>query len=109
MEKVAKRKAKSDIDAALHDMAAGLYKVGIMDRKTMREFDEACLSPIRPLTAQDIKAIRLKEKASQAVFATHLNVRSDTVAAWEQSKTRPDGTALKLLNLVEQHGLSYIA
>lgn len=109
MQNIKQQRAGGDVDAALHEMADGLYKAGIMDRTTMREFDQACLAPVRLLTSREIKALRLREKASQAVFATYLNVRADTVAAWEQSKTKPDGTALKLLSLVEQHGLSYIA
>lgn len=109
MAKTEKRKPKSDIDAALHEMASGLYNAGIMDRKTMRDFDETCLSPVRDLSGREIKSIRLREKASQSVFAVHLNVRADTVAAWEQSKTRPDGAAMKLLNLIDAKGLSHIA
>src|SRR5690554_17958 len=109
MQNIKQARTGDDVDAALHEMADGLYKAGIMSRTTMREFHQPCPAPIRSLTSSEIKALRLREKASQSVFATYLNVRADTVAAWEQSKTKPDGTALKLLSLVEQHGLRYIA
>ena len=35
---------KSDLFEAIHASATALYKVGAIDRATMREFDEACLS-----------------------------------------------------------------
>jgi len=35
----------------------------------MREFDELCLTPVRLLNAKEIRALRLRENASQAVFA----------------------------------------
>lgn len=42
--------------AAIHETAAGLHKIGILDKQTMREFDELCLTPIRPMTGADIRA-----------------------------------------------------
>jgi DNA-binding transcriptional regulator YiaG len=32
-----------------------------MDKQTMRKFDEACLTPVRPLTAAEIKALSERE------------------------------------------------
>jgi DNA-binding transcriptional regulator YiaG len=46
-----------------------------MDRTTMRKFDAMCLTPVRPLKPKDIRALRLREGASQAVFARYLNVK----------------------------------
>ncbi len=37
--------------AAIHETAAGIYDAGVMDKKTMRRFDNACLTPIQYLTA----------------------------------------------------------
>jgi len=37
-------------------------------------FDAACLTPIRPLKPEEIKAIREREHVSQTVFANYLNV-----------------------------------
>jgi hypothetical protein len=39
-----------------------------MDKQTMREFDDSCLTPVRPLTPEEIRALREREGASQAVF-----------------------------------------
>lgn len=35
-----------------------LHKVGAIDKQTMRRFGEACPTPVRPLMAEQIKAIR---------------------------------------------------
>ena len=79
--------------------------------QTMRRFDDACppLTPIRPLTPGQIKAIREKEHVSQTVFANYLNVTSSLVSNWERGEKRPSGASLKLLTLVEKNGLATVA
>jgi len=52
---------------------------------------------------------RNREKASQAVFARHLNVPVSLVSQWEWGEKRPSGSALKLLALVKKKGLAAIA
>lgn len=36
--------------ASIHETAEGLHAAGVMDKQTMRKFDEACLTPVLPLT-----------------------------------------------------------
>ncbi len=76
-----------------------------MDELTMREFDVLCLPPVKEYTATQIKRLRIKNKASQAVFAAYLNTSKSTVQKWEQGQKKPNGPSLKLLNLVEKKGL----
>jgi putative transcriptional regulator len=92
----------------VHESAKGLYDAGIIDVTTMHEFDTLCLPPIKELTAQEIKTLRLKEHVSQAVFAKYLNTSSSTIKQWEQGEKRPRGTSLKLLNLIATKGLSIL-
>jgi DNA-binding transcriptional regulator YiaG len=61
--------------AALHKTASGLARIGVLDEKTMREFDMFCLTKVEPMSGTDIQAIRRREGVSQAVLAHHLNVR----------------------------------
>lgn len=96
--------AKNILDT-VHETSKGLHKAGVMDTKTMREFDALCLPPVKDLTAAQIKRLRTKSKASQAVFAAYLNTSASTVQKWEQGKKKPNGPSLKLLNLVQQKGL----
>lgn len=103
------RKADSSILASVHKTAAGLHKAGLVDKATMREFDAICLTPVEPLSPDEIRALREREQVSQPVFAHYLNVRKDAVSKWERGEKRPDGPSLKLLNLVKIKGLQAIA
>ncbi len=100
---------RSEALAAAHEAAQGLAEAGVMSKRTMRKFDEMCLTPVRDMTPDDIRALRLREQASQAVFARHLNVTTGLVSQWERGERRPRGASLKLLALVEKNGLGAVA
>ena len=100
---------KSDAFAAIHEAASDLHEIGLLDKKTMRRFDENCLTPVEPLTPQQIKNIREKVHVSQAVFARHLNVTPLVINQWESGKRKPSAPALKLLTLVKTKGLECVA
>ncbi len=102
------KKYRSDAMAAIHEMMTDLHGGGVIDKRTMRRFDEACLTPIRPLKPREIKAIRERERVSQSVFANYLNVTSSLVSKWERGEKRPSGPSLKLLSLVEKNGLAVV-
>lgn len=103
------KKATSAILEAVHTTATGLHKAGVMDRITLREFDQLYVLPIAPLKPKQIKEIREASRVSQAVFAALLNTSVSTVQKWEIGQKRPTGTALKLLHLVQQRGLKAVA
>ena len=103
------KKYKGDAMAAIHEMMEDLHIGGVIDKQTMRRFDDACLTPVRPLTPEEIRAIREKEHVSQTVFANYLNVTSSLVSKWERGEKRPSGASLKLLSLVEKNGLANVA
>ena len=108
--KVGKKKAyKSEALAVIHQTATDFYESGVMDKQTMREFDEACLTPIRPFSPAQIKALRKREGISQTVLALHLNMSKDSISQWERGEKHPVGPSLKLLSLIERKGLSSIA
>ena len=90
---------------SVHETARGLAEAGVMDAVTLREFDALCLPPIRAYNADEIRAIRLRSKASQAVFAAYLNTSASTIQKWEQGQKHPRGPSLKLLDLVDRKGL----
>ena len=60
-----------------------------MDKRTLREFDQLCLTPVRPFKPREIRALRLREGASQAVFARYLNVTTGLVSQWERDEKHP--------------------
>ena len=100
---------KSDAMAAVHDMVEGFHQNGAIDKQTMREFDEACLTAISTLTPDEIRALREREHLSQPVFARYLNVSKNLVSDWERGVKKPGGPALRLLTVVKKKGLQAIA
>jgi putative transcriptional regulator len=96
---------KSRLLDVLHATAQGLTDAGAMNAQTMREFDALCLPPVKDYSAVQIKRLRLRCRASQAVFAAYLNTSTSTVQKWEQGAKRPNGPSLKLLDLVDRKGL----
>lgn len=54
-----------------------------------------------PMAAAEVKQLRARVRASQAVFAHYLNVSTKLVQAWESQRRRPEGAALKLLRVAE--------
>jgi putative transcriptional regulator len=103
------KKYRSEALAAVHETMEALHKVGAIDKQTMRRFDNACLTPVQPLSAKQIKALRVREHVSQTVFAKYLNVTPNLVSKLERGEKRPSGPALKLLSLVEKHGIAAVA
>jgi len=99
---------KSILDS-VHETAQDLHVAGVMKDTTLREFDALCLPPVKEYTALQIKRIRLKNHASQGVFAAYLNTSKSTVQKWEQGTKKPNGPSLKLLNLVAEKGLEVLS
>ena len=100
---------KSEALAVAHEAALGLAEAGVMSKKTMRVFDEMCLTQVEAMSPEEIRALRLRENASQAVFARYLNVTAGLVSQWERGEKRPRGASLKLLTLVAKNGLGAVA
>src|SRR6266852_2539531 len=103
------KRYRSPVMASIHETAEGLHAAGVVDKRTMREFDDLCLTPVRPLRPKEIRSLRLREGASQAVFARYLNVTTGLVSQWERGEKHPQGASLKLLALVAKSGLGAVA
>lgn len=107
--KSTKTKPKSDAFAAIHSAAQGLHKVDAINKTTMREYDDLCLDSIPEFNAKEIKRIREQAHVSQPVFARYLNTSESTVQKWETGQKKPSGMALRLLSVIEKHGLAVLA
>jgi putative transcriptional regulator len=103
------KRYKSELRAALHETVEGLHRIGLVDKKTMRHFDDRCLTSIERLSARQILALREREGVSQKVFARYLNVPVTLVSQWERGERKPSGPSLKLLSMVKHRGLDAIA
>ena len=100
---------RSEALGVLHETARGLHRLGLVDTKTMREFDASCLTPVEKLSPKQIAEMRRQAGVSQAVFASYLNVTTGLVSKWERGEKQPQGSSLKLLALVQKKGLEAIA
>lgn len=85
----------SEVLAAVHETALDMADAGAVSKRTMREFDEMCLTPVAELLPEEIRALRLRENASQAVFARYLNVTAGLVSQCERGEKRPRRASLK--------------
>lgn len=94
---------------SLHSSAHALFKVGAIDKATLRNFDESCLVVPEEINPERIKEIREHNHVSQPVFARFLNTSESTIQKWETGAKRPSGMALKLLAVVQKHGLKVLA
>lgn len=104
-----KSKYKSDAYEAIHASARALHAVGAVNKTTMRGFDVACLSTPTEIKPKQIKKIRELNHVSQPIFARYLNTSESTVQKWETGAKRPSGMALKLLSIIQKHGLEVLA
>lgn len=93
----------------VHEAAADAHKARVLSKTTMRTFDTLCLARVGELLPEDIKALREREKVSQAVLARHLNVTVGLISQWERGERQPSGPALTLLALIKRKGLEVLA
>lgn len=105
---VDKRRYKNDASEAIHTAAVALAKAGALDKSTMRNFDARHLAVPASLPPLQIKQIREANNVSQPVFARYLNTSESTIEKWETGAKRPSGMALKLLTIVQKHGLQIL-
>ena len=103
------KKYRSEAMAAIHETMEALHEVGAVDKQTMRDFDESCLTTVEMISPDAIRALRERENLSQSVFARYLNVSKNLVSDWERGVKRPGGPALRLLAVIQKKGIQAIA
>lgn len=96
----------SNIQDTIDSLAQGLYKSEIIDKKTLRDLTNHDLPVLHEFTGEEIQQLRKKQKLSQSVFAKYLNVSPSMIRGLEQGKRHAHGAILKLLNIVERHGIT---
>ena len=102
------KRYRSEIAEVVHEGFSGLHRLGLIDKKTMREFDLRCLTDVESLSGDEIQALRDREGVSQAVLAKVLNVTANYVSQMERGAKRPRGSTLKLLSLIKHKGLDAV-
>lgn len=95
----------SNIQATIDDIAHGLHRANIINKKTLRELTDDDLPELIEYTGEEIQQLRKNQKLSQAVFAKYLNVSPALIRSLEQGTRHAHGAILKLLNIVNKHGI----
>lgn len=83
--------AKKRILETVHETAKGLHKAGVMDTRTMREFDALCLPPVRNLScSSDQTAAHAEqgEPGSVCGLSQHESVYCSEVGAGSKETER---------------------
>ncbi|MCL1915092.1 MAG: DNA-binding transcriptional regulator [Desulfovibrionaceae bacterium] len=99
---------KSGAMASVHEAVADLHSIGLVDKTTMRRFDELCLAAVPEFSPDEIRALRERLNISQAVLASVINASANSIQKWERGAKKPSGTALKLLSLLDRKGLESV-
>ena len=96
----------ADLVEAAQEMLETIRAGRIGDlRRTTLELPE----PVPEIKPAQVRQIREKLGASQAVFARLLNVPRGTAIAWESGVRSPSGAALKLLDIARRMPEALIA
>jgi putative transcriptional regulator len=84
------------------DIAEGRAEPAAIRQYPITAREVAVVEPPVP-SAEEIRELRESLKLSQAVFSRALNVSLATGQAWEQRRRVPDGAALRLIQVVQEH------
>jgi putative transcriptional regulator len=106
-------KKLSKVSAAILEMAGDQYRTGLIDKAefdqiTVRLLGAKPLPSAKPISAKEVKRIRVRAKMSQAAFARHLNLTSGYISQLERGTKQPKGPALALLNVIRRKGFEAI-
>src|SRR5208282_4885680 len=95
---------------AMLETAADQHRIGIMNDETYRKITVRHLGPeaaavAEPISGAEIRAVRERERLSQAAFARYLNLTVGYVSQLERGVKQPKGPVLALLNGIRRKGL----
>jgi len=96
----------SNIQDTINSIALGLHNASIIDKKTLRDLTDEDIPKLNEYTGEEIQALRARQKLSQSVFAKYLNISPAMIRGLEQGKRHAHGAILKLLNIIDRHGIA---
>jgi putative transcriptional regulator len=99
-----KKVPRSVISENIHKTAMGLLAAGVIDKQTMRKFDETCIVELPVVTPDQVRRIREKWHVSQPVLAKQMGTSASTVKKWENGDNPVKGPAAIVLRLIEKNG-----
>lgn len=97
------RQIQDSLRQILAAIESGQRPEDVMTARTVRIADPATYRPA------EVKALRQKVGASQAVFARMLGVSPELVQHWEQGLREPSGMARRLLDQIKADPSAFLA
>lgn len=91
---------------AINELANDLHEVGMINKITLRQITENDIPVLFEYTPEEIQEMRKRYHLSQAVFAKYLNISLPMVKSLEVGQRKANGAILRLLNIVDSHGVS---
>jgi putative transcriptional regulator len=100
----------------IHGSMARLFLAGLLDKQSMLQFDQLCLSgpAIDPDTPQiepalqsavALRELRAREGVSIVTFAKYLKVAPQMVISWEAGTAQPSAIVAHRLAVITKDGL----
>jgi len=77
-----------------------------LSKATLKQINNLLIHKIPELSSTQIAALRERENVSQAVMAACLGVTPSAIQSWEQGIRSPSNSSLRLLQILDKHGLS---
>ena|ERR1700693_379230 len=104
-----KKVPRSVISENIHKTAMGLLAAGVIDKQTMRKFDETCIVELPVVSPDQVRRIREKWHVSQPVLAKQMGTSASTVKKWENGDNPVKGPAAIVLRLIEKNGFESLS
>lgn len=106
-------KKNSRLAEAIVETADDMHRLGIMNKTThekitIRHLGTQTPSTAKPISGEEIRALREQAHLSQAAFARYLNLTVGYVSQLERGAKQPKGPALALLNVIRRIGVEVI-
>ncbi|KTS17124.1 MULTISPECIES: helix-turn-helix domain-containing protein [Pantoea] len=79
----------------------------IDSRVRLREL-RTSLPVLQLMSGEAIRELRERHGLSQAMLAAYIGLSPATVVKWEREEKKPNGAALRLLNLIDRKGLEVL-
>ncbi|EIC19437.1 helix-turn-helix domain-containing protein [Thiorhodovibrio frisius] len=98
-------RGKTPLLDAIHETAGDLHRLSLISDTEMQQYNALCLTPVSDFDGDKIRLLRDRYQLSQTVLASLLNTSPATVRRWEADNQHPNGSAQKLLDLLERKGL----
>jgi putative transcriptional regulator len=96
---------KNDNEKSFGELLITAYNEVLADvegRKVLKGYVKKNIPKIKTFSNEEIKTLRNDINCTQEMFANILGVTKKTIEAWEHGSSKPNGSALRLLALIDK-------